>query len=138
MIEPVELVQQDQESTIEVNRPDKDQDEEEEKEEFTIRINRNHFDQRKYSEHFKTRPLVIHNLFTSFKNYSKKYFKPTKSCGLQFLLELFPVINLVQTYKLKYVLRDTIGGITIGAMQIAPSKRESLYFCTKKSQLSRA
>lgn len=51
----------------------------------------------------------------------KKYLKPSKSCLGAFMLHRLPFINLFRNYKLNYLLKDFVSGLTVGVIQIAPS-----------------
>jgi hypothetical protein len=50
------------------------------------------------------------------KRLAKKRLKPG-----EFIMNRIPFINLIRTYKLSYLLKDIIAGLTVGVIQIAPS-----------------
>ena len=87
----------------------------------SINISRRNFNQHEYIDEYSIKPLKTKSLLTSSKNYIRKYLKPSQECGINFLFNRFPILKLTKKYKLKYAARDLLGGITIGAMQIAPS-----------------
>ncbi len=89
-----------------------------------IMISRNHLNQIEYNEKYEMKRLKVHSILTSSKNYIMKYVRPTKQCGLKFIVDHLPIIELIRTYEMRVAIRDLIGGITIGAMQIAPSKNQ--------------
>lgn len=59
----------------------------------------------------------------SFKSKLRKKvsFRPSRSCVTNFVLQRIPVINVVRNYKLSYLLKDIMAGLTVGVIQIAPS-----------------
>lgn len=59
------------------------------------------------------------------KKLKKRRLKPSKSCMGDFILERFPFINMLRNYKLNYLLKDLISGLTVGVIQIAPSNNFS-------------
>lgn len=49
----------------------------------------------------------------------KKYYKPSKMCSLAFLNNRFSFVGWLKNYKIKEnIIKDLIGGITIGVLQI--------------------
>jgi hypothetical protein len=46
---------------------------------------------------------------------------PSKKCLLEGLIAKLPIIDLFRTYKLRYILKDSMSGLTVGIIQIAPS-----------------
>lgn len=54
-------------------------------------------------------------------HYIRKYFKPNKKNCQNFLRHLFPIISWLPKYKPGYLLKDFLGGVTIGFLQIAQS-----------------
>lgn len=52
----------------------------------------------------------------------KKKFQPSKTCFLETLYRKLPVIDLFLSYKLKFLIKDFMAGLTVGIIQIAPSK----------------
>jgi hypothetical protein len=87
----------------------------------TINISRRNYNQNEYINEYTLKPLITKSLVTSSKNYIRKYLNPSQECGINFLFNRFPILKLIKKYRLKYAARDLLGGITIGAMQIAPS-----------------
>lgn len=61
-------------------------------------------------------------LSTIRKKIRKRRLKPTKSCMGEILQDRLPFINMLRTYKLNYFLKDVMSGLTLGVIQIAPSK----------------
>lgn len=90
-------------------------------EEFRLRIDRPVFDQTLLDEKFKyVRPEKRKRLDV-VKTCLKKNFTPSKKCFLNAILTKLTIINLFRTYKLRYVLKDFMSGLTVGIIQIAPS-----------------
>lgn len=59
------------------------------------------------------------NVFKSGVNYCKKYYKPSKNCCGTFLNKRLPFIDWIKNYNVKdALLKDIIGGITVGIVQI--------------------
>lgn len=55
------------------------------------------------------------------KKFKRRRLKPTRDCMSQFIFERIPFFNMLRNYKLNYILKDLMGGLTVGVIQIAPS-----------------
>jgi hypothetical protein len=51
----------------------------------------------------------------------RKRLKVSKKCLADFLVAKLPIIDLFATYKLDYLVKDFMSGLTVGIIQIAPS-----------------
>lgn len=73
-----------------------------------------------YNDEFK---LKEENILHNTKNYFVKHYKPNKTCMHNFLLDRFPIAKWIAKYDIKHdILKDLIAGLTVGVIQIAPSK----------------
>ena len=56
-------------------------------------------------------------------SYVKKKYKPSKTCMIGFVNSKLPILNWTRKIDLKNdLLKDLIVGLTVGVIQIAPSK----------------
>lgn len=63
------------------------------------------------------------DLVQNTKKYLNKHYKPNRTCMKNFLFDRFPILKWIIKYDLKHdILKDLIAGLTIGIIQIAPSK----------------
>lgn len=61
--------------------------------------------------------------FSNFKRCLSKKFTPNRNCFLNFMRRRFPFTRWIFEYNLKEnILKDLIAGLTVGVIQIAPSK----------------
>lgn len=71
--------------------------------------------------------LESENVFKSSLNYVKKYYKPSKKCCGNFLFKRIPFLDWLIKYNMKEnFLKDIIGGITVGIIQIPQAMAYSL------------
>ncbi len=63
--------------------------------------------------------LESQNVVDDAVNYIKKYYKPSKYCCSRLLMRRIPFINWIMNYEIKEaLLKDIIGGITVGVIQV--------------------
>jgi len=67
------------------------------------------------------------NIFKSGLNYVKKYYTPSKDCCETFLYKRIPAIEWIKNYNIREsLLKDIIGGITVGIIQVPQAMAYSL------------
>lgn len=88
---------------------------------LSLKIERPVLNNVKLHEKFKYVEPVNKTLLEKGKAAVKRHFTPSKTCLLEGLLKKLPIIDLFLTYKLKYVVKDFLSGLTVGIIQIAPS-----------------
>ena len=88
---------------------------------INININRKCLNQPEYENDYSIKPLYNPTIFSKLKKFFFEKTKPSKDCMLDLLFKILPFISVIKDYKIKYIFKDIIGGVTIGAMQIAPS-----------------
>ena len=89
----------------------------------TIVVKRPVYDYNSYRRSYSVVDLDKVNLFAESKKLLKRKLHVDRDCTKKFLFTHLPVINLFRNYKLRENLfRDLVGGITVGVIQIAPSK----------------
>jgi hypothetical protein len=96
-------------------------------EDLNFKIERPVYNEVKLQDHFHIESSSLHNEDRSLVNLAKrklrKKLKPSMACLTQSVVSKLPVIDLVRTYQLKYLLKDVISGLTVGIIQIAPSAK---------------
>lgn len=93
-----------------------------------IKFERSAYNYTKFKQEFDINPEEEQeNAITRLKESIGRTLSPSKSCMTRQLTRRLPVINLVRTYRLKFLLRDVLSGLTVGVIQIAPSNRCALY-----------
>ena len=92
-------------------------------EEALIRTERPVYNLVKFQETFpvRTKAKRKRNVRTVVNGAFRKRLKPSKTCMVNFTLHRLPIINLFRNYKLNYLLKDFVSGLTVGVIQIAPS-----------------
>lgn len=90
-------------------------------ENLNLRIDRPVCDQKSLTERFRYAQPETKNFTEVIKKRLKKSCKPSKKCILDVVLTKITIINLFRTYKLRYILKDFMSGLTVGIIQIAPS-----------------
>lgn len=93
-------------------------------------IDRPIFNETTFREKFKYAQPVKRKPFQIVKSRLKRHFKPSRKCVINAFLSKFTIINLFLTYKPKYILKDFMSGLTVGIIQIAPSKAFEKIFLT--------
>ena len=74
------------------------------------------------SDHHKLAVQEDNEIFKNTKHYLIKHFKPNRSCMLNFLFDLFPIIKWIPKYDVrKDVFKDLIAGLTVGVIQVSGS-----------------
>lgn len=67
------------------------------------------------------------NVIKSSLNYAKKYYKPSKNCCESYLNKRIPIIEWMRNYNIREnILKDIIGGITVGIVQVPQAMAYSL------------
>lgn len=80
------------------------------------------FNEKAFEEKYTFKPVKSTNVLSSTKNYFKKYYTPSKDCCTSFLLDRLPFIKWLMVYSVRdNLLKDIIGGLTIGVVQIPQS-----------------
>jgi len=82
----------------------------------------------KYLEqNYEYNELYSDNIIKSSLNYVKKYYKPSKNCCDKYLNKRIPAIEWIKSYNInENLLKDIIGGITVGIVQVPQAMAYSL------------
>ena len=94
----------------------------------TMVIDRPFFNARTYNSRYSFRKYKANNNpLTGARNYVKKYYKPSLGCMKMHLEKRIPIISWLKVYNIREdLLKDFIGGLTIGIIQIPQSMGYSL------------
>lgn len=85
--------------------------------------NRQYFNEKTISEKYTFRDVESDNVIRNTKNFIKKNYKPSKLCCRRFFKLRFPLFAWLKVYNIKNnLLKDIIGGLTIGLIEIPQSK----------------
>lgn len=91
--------------------------------------NRPSYSEKKISETYSFNTIKTGDLWLKTRNYLRKYYTPSKDCWKRYLVARLPIIKWMRNYSVRdNLLKDTIGGLTIGVVQIPQSKRNISYF----------
>ena len=64
-------------------------------------------------------------VFRHVKSYFNRRYKPSKKCTIDFLHSKLPIVNWIRKIDFKNdILKDLVAGLTVGVIQIAPSKHK--------------
>lgn len=86
--------------------------------------NRPSYNEKKISETYSFNTIKTGDLWLKTRNYLRKYYTPSKDCWKRYLVARLPIIKWMRNYSVRdNLLKDTIGGLTIGVVQIPQSKR---------------
>ena len=90
----------------------------------TVVVKRPVYDYNAYKNSYSVVDLDNVNLLAESKKLLRRKLHVDRDCTKKFLFTHLPVINLFRNYKIRENLfRDLVGGITVGVIQIAPSKQ---------------
>ena len=94
---------------------------------LAVYFSRNELNENTLVEKYSIKPVKSNNIFRSTKNYLIKYYKPSGSCMLTYLLHRVPFFKWIVEYDYKANLfSDFISGLTIGIIQIPQGLAYSL------------
>jgi hypothetical protein len=90
---------------------------------FRFQVNRPGFSQKELENNYTFNKYKSDNAWIGFKNYVIKYYTPSQGCFKEYITNRLSIIRLFKTYDIrKNLLKDFIGGLTIGVVQIPQSK----------------
>jgi MFS superfamily sulfate permease-like transporter len=94
---------------------------------FIINIKRPNFNESKLNEAYSFQKFKSDNVFKSAGHYLKKYYKPSRGCCNRYVQNRLPIIKWMKEYDIKKnLLKDIIGGLTIGVVTIPQGMAYSL------------
>ena len=109
-MKPNKIIPVKQQDTPTTSSPQQNQKEQEETNFLTLK---------RLEEKYTYNKLESENVVKSGFKHVKKYYKPSGTCLLQFVLNRFPFVSWVKNYDAKEnLLKDISAGITIGIIQI--------------------
>ena len=92
-----------------------------------INIKRPNFNESKLNETYSFQKFKSDNVFRSAGHYLKKYYKPSRGCCNRYIQNRLPIIKWMKEYDIKQnLLKDIIGGLTIGVVTIPQGMAYSL------------
>ena len=92
-----------------------------------IVIERPGYNENLLTERYSFQKYKSENALKSTGNYIKKYYKPSRHCMQRFLFNRLPLIQWIKAYSIKEnLIKDIVGGLTIGVVQIPQSMGYSL------------
>ena len=89
-----------------------------------ITLNRSAYNEQSLNENYSFKnEKSSQTIEQKIKKYFIKKCKPSRTCALNYLFEKFPFIKWITKYSFKFdFLKDLTAGLTVGVIQIAPSK----------------
>lgn len=80
------------------------------------------YDEKSIVEKFKYKQAKSDNVLKSTKHYLGKNYAPNTNCVKMFMLNFLPIIDWMRNYNIRInLIKDVIGGLTIGIVQIPQS-----------------
>lgn len=84
--------------------------------------NRPCYNEKNITEKYSFNSVDTDNLWLNTKHYFKKYYTPNKACWKRYFKARLPILEWLPKYNVKEnLLKDMIGGLTIGVVQIPQS-----------------
>lgn len=87
--------------------------------------NRTPLNEKDIAQKYTFKPLQSDNIFKGANNYLKKNYTPSKACCWRVFNARLPVVSWLTKYNIRNnLLKDVIGGVTIGIIEIPQSKAD--------------
>lgn len=84
--------------------------------------NRPTYNEKNITEKYSFNTIKTNDPWVSAKNYARKYFKPSKDSWKRYIYARLPILRWLRKYSVRdNLLKDVIGGLTIGVVQIPQS-----------------
>ena len=82
-------------------------------------FHRNELNSKEMLDRYDPKPFVPENIFVQTSHFCRKYYKPSKGCMKNFILDRLPFLRWLANYDVKEALaKDILAGLTVGVIQI--------------------
>lgn len=90
-----------------------------------VKIERPAYNYTKFKDEFEVKDVAVKGktVRTCLNECLEKRHKPSKKYMKEQLFRRLPFLNIIRIYRLKFLLRDVLSGLTVGVIQIAPSNQ---------------